>query len=140
MKKVMLLASLLFISSNSFSDELHNFNEIKASAMTGKPLHIAVDVLKCSPSNASTETFSIASFTPDTLQIMNGSIATSFTHFTLNNPSFLDKPVYEFVRYTMSDDNNLNLIIQVLDAVNYTSLSGKFTLNCKIGSAARFYN
>jgi hypothetical protein len=139
MKKFILLASLL-ITTNSFADELHNFNEIKAAIITGKTIHIAIDFSKCSTSNNTTaQSMEVGVFTPSAIHVANDHIATSLTHFTLNNPSFPEKPIYEFVRYTITGDDNVNLIVHVLDAVNYTSVSDKVSFNCKIGSSAKIY-
>lgn len=139
MRKLFLLTSLL-ISTNSFSDELHNFNELKSAVMTGKTIRVAVDFLKCSSANKGDEPVSIGVFTPNAIHVANDHVAASLTHFTLNDPSFPGKPVYEFVSYTIADDNNLNLTDQVLDAVNYTPLSDKFSFNCKIDSGVKIYD
>jgi hypothetical protein len=139
MKKLILFTSLL-ISTNVFADELHNFDQIKAAVLTGKTIHIAIDFSKCCPQNKVAEQMSIGIFTPNTLQVTNHTIATSLTHLTLNNPRFPDKPVYEFARYTITADNQVNLMVQVLDATNYTPLTNKFSLNCKIDTDAKIYD
>lgn len=139
MKKLILLASLL-ITTNSFADELHNFNEIKAAVIIGKTIHIAIDFSKCAaPNKANAQSMNVGIFTPSAIQVANDHIATSLTHFTLNNPGFPDKPIYEFVRYTITGDDNVNLTAHVLDAVNYISLSNRISFNCKIDSGAKIY-
>lgn len=139
MKYLALLASLL-ISTNSIAIELHNFNEIKAAIITGKTIHIVIDFSKCSASNKEiTPSMGIGVFTPNTIAITDH-IATSLTHFTLNNPSAPGKPVYEFVRYTVTDDNNVALTGQVLDAVNYTPISDKFSFNCRLEAGVKIFD
>lgn len=59
-------------------------------------------------------------------------------YFTLNDPYFPTKPVYEYIRYTMTSDNNLNLSYQALDATTYMPLTDKFLFDCKIGKVLRF--
>lgn len=139
MKNLILLASLL-ISTNVFCKELHNFDQVKAAIITGKTIHIVLDFSKCSFQNKSAKHLSIGIFNPNAIQIINNNIATSFMHFTLNNPSFPEKPVYEFVRYTITEDNNINLISQVLDAKTYTPMTDKISLNCKIDNGAKIYD
>ena len=139
MKKLALLASLL-ISTNSIAGELHNFNEVKTAIVTGKTIHIAINFSRCSASNKGmTQSMSIGVFTPNAIAITDH-IATSLTHFTLDNPSFPGKPVYEFVRYTITGDNNVNLTDQVLDAVNYTPISDKVSFNCKLETGAKIFD
>jgi hypothetical protein len=139
MKKLFLLASLL-LTSTSFANELHHYNDVKAAVITGKTIHIAVDLSSCiASSKEMAQSTSIGVFTPNAIQVNNNHIATSLTHFTLNNPNFPGKPVYEFVRYTITEDNNVNLTDQVLDAVNYAPLSPKISFNCKIDTSAKIY-
>jgi hypothetical protein len=61
-------------------------------------------------------------------------------HFTLNNPNFPKVPLYEFVRYTFTDDNNLNLSYQVLDAQNYSPLTEKASYICKLDVGVKIYD
>ena len=140
MKKLVLI-SFLFIATNSFAGELHNFSEIKSAVTTGKSIHIATDFVKCSTSKKEALLSAhVGVFTPNEIQVIDTHIATSFMHFTLNNPSFPDVPVYEFVRYTITDDNNLNLSYQALDARNYAPLTKKASFNCKIDMGVKIYD
>lgn len=135
MKKLALLVSFL-ISTNSVAGELHNFNEVKTAIVSGKTIHIAIDFSKCSASNKGiAQSMSIGVFTPTAI-VVTDHIATSLTHFTLNN----GKPVYEFVRYTITDDNNVNVTNQVLDAVNYTPIADKSAFNCKLETGAKIFD
>ena len=138
MKKLVLLAALL-ISTNCFSNELHNFEQIKAAVLTGQTIHIVVDFSKCSSSHkALAESVSIGVFTPNAMQVINDHIVTSLTHFTLDNPSFPGKAIYEFVKYTITD-NKINLTSQALDAINYMPLSNKFSFTCAIDESVKIY-
>lgn len=138
MKKLTLL-SLLILSTTSSAKELHNYAEIKSAAINGKNIHIMVDFSQCTSEHPAKFT-NIGVFTPNAIQILNKYMATSLTHFTLNNPGFQDKPVYEFVRYTITDQNEVILTAQVLDAIDYHPLSGKMIFHCAIDSAAKFYS
>jgi hypothetical protein len=138
MKKIILLTALL-TSSNCFSDDLRNFNEIKTAATSGKNIHIMIDFAKCTAPSSTQATVTTV-FTPNALMIVNNRISTSLTHFTLNNPSYSGKPVYEFVKYIVTDDNSVQVTNQVLDAVSYAPLGDTSTFNCKIDAGARFYD
>lgn len=138
MKKIIFLITLL-ASTNSIANELRNFNAIKAAAKTGKNIHIIIDFEKCSsPNNIQISTTAV--FTPDAMLIANNRIITSLMHFTLNNPTYPGKPVYEFVKYTIADDNTVQVISQTLDAVNYAPLGNINTFNCSVDSSAQFYD
>lgn len=140
MKKRILLP-FLFLATNSFADELHNFAEVKSAIMMGKSIHIVTDFTKCSSSKKEAfQSTLIGVFTPNEIQIVNTHIVTSFMHFTLNNPSFPNVSIYEFVRYNITNDNNLNLSYQALDARNYSPLAEKASFNCKIDDAVKIYD
>ena len=144
MKKLFLL-SLLFLATAGFAEELHHFDEIKSTVLLGKSIHIIINFSQCttsSPSKSATkDQYNIGVFTPNEIIVNSkGHIASSLTHFTLNNPRFPSKPVFEFVRYTITTDDNINVIAQVLDATDYTSLSRETSFDCKIDTAAKIYN
>lgn len=130
----------LLMISNCFADELHNYNETKLAVITGKTIHITIDFEKCATTNKKiSRSMIVGVFTPNEIQIVNDNIATSFMHFTLNNPAFPGKAVYEFVRYTITGNNDVNLTAQALDATNYKPVSDTISFNCKIESGARIY-
>ncbi len=138
--KKLLVAPFLFFATTSFSGELHNFAEVKSAVITGKQIHIATDFTKCTSSNKNGAYGMVGIYAPTELQALDTRIVTSFMHFTLNNPGFLDKPVYQFVKYTISDDNNLTLSFQVLDARNYSPLSEKKSYVCKLDDGVKIYD
>jgi len=140
-KKLFLLSSL-FIVTNTFAAELHNFDQVKSVVTTGKSIRISIDFTKCTPEkNAVTQdTMNLGIFTPNEIIVdSNGRIDASLMHFTLNDPNFPDKPIYQFVRYTLTSDNNVNLATQLLDATNYASLKDKVSFDCKIDTGAHIY-
>lgn len=142
MKKVVLL-SLLFFTTHTFADELSNFERVKAAVTTGKSIRIAIDFAKCVTNNKSfaQDKSNIAIFTPNEIVVDNHDrIVTSLMHFTLNNSNFPSKPVYQFVRYTLTADNNVNLAYQILDATNYARLADVVNVDCKINSGVKIYD
>lgn len=139
MKKRSLLF-LLLAATNSFADTLHNFSEVKSAIIRGKAIHIITELEKCASSQKETSQVTwVGAFTPNEIQIVDTHIATSFMHFTLNNPRFPDASIYEFVRYKFADDNTLNLSYQVLDAHNYSPLTEKKNFICKIDVGVKIY-
>ncbi len=142
MRKLLLL-SLLLMVTNTFADELHNFDQVKSAVTTGKSIRIAIDFSKCSTEKNSLlqDINNMGVFTPNEIVIDKfGRISTSLMHFTLNDQIFPAKPVYQFLRYTMTSDNNVNLSFQVLDATNYSSLTDKVSFDCKLDAAAKVYD
>lgn len=141
MKKLFLL-SLLAITTNSFANELHDFDQIKSTVTNGKSIRIAIDFSKCTTENTSfsKDKNNIAIFTPNEIVVDNNDrIVTSLMHFTLYNSNFPAKPVYQFIRYTLTADNNVNLAYQILDAKNYALLADTVTVDCKINVGAKIY-
>ena len=139
MKKLIFCASMALFG-NGFCHTLSDFNAIKSAAIKGNTIHMAVDFLACDgPSQPLLDPVLIGVITPDLLAITQDKIATSTNHFTLNDPSFSGKPVYEFVRYTFTSDNNLEIWMQVLDAKSFSKLSDKYTYQCKNGQGVKVY-
>ncbi len=140
MKKIIFLA-LCFIATAANAFEIKEYNFLRLFAARGVVLHIAVDFSQCTVTSATspTATSSVAMFTPSSLQIADDNIATSFKHFTLDDPAYPGKAVYEFVRYTFTADNSLALTSQTLDATNYALLGDPVKLTCKLGSGVRVF-
>ncbi len=140
MNKIIILL-LLLVTANCFSGELHNFLEVKSAVVAGKGIHIVTDFTKCTPSkNQVFQATQIGIFTPNEMQVVDSRITTSFMHFTLNNPSFPDRPIDEFVKVAMTDDNNLTLSYQALDARDYALLADKMSISCQIDVGAKIYD
>jgi hypothetical protein len=139
MKKLILL-TLLSVATQANALELKNYNQIEAVLKYGKVIHIAVDFTQCTPVNARQLVSSaLAIYTPSAVQVANDNIAASLKHFTLDNPAYPNKPVYEFVRYTFTADNVLTLTNQTLDATNFAPLGDPMTLTCKLTAGVKVF-
>ena len=141
MKKLLCLTTLLFVS-HCYAEQLHSYDQIKSAIAEGKNIRIYVDYSKCTTSSKQKSMPSYSGvYTPNSITINNdaGYIATSMLHFTLNHPQFLSKPVYEFLRYTITSDNSVVLTETVLNPVDYSPLSNKFVLNCKIDEGTKIF-
>lgn len=142
MKKLSLtFAATFFLMTNSFANELPNFQNIKEAIVAGKSIHIVTDFAKCSTNNRELpQAMSVGVYTPSSIAVMESSMATSLTHFTLNNPQYPSHAVNEFVRYEFLPDGSVNLSMQVLDAATYKVLSDKITFDCKLGAGMKVYS
>src|SRR5262249_1800727 len=131
-------------STNAFAGELANYEAIKTAVLEGKSIRIAVDFDKCKPQRINIKqapSFGIGIFSPNEIIIEgNGHIAASLLHFTLNDQHMLKKPVYQYLRYTITPDNMINLATQALDATTFNQLSDGFAFNCKISTEAKVYS
>ncbi|EKD73851.1 MAG: hypothetical protein ACD_45C00172G0003 [uncultured bacterium] len=141
MKKLILLGGF-FLTTATFAGQLHNYNDMVSAISSGKPLRFVTNFSQCETNNkkASSSTTLIGSFTPNEIGVTDSHIATSLTHFTLNDPFFLGKPVYEFARYTITPDNRMSVTLEILDASTYTSLMDKISFNCQIDIATKIYD
>lgn len=143
MKKFLLLP-LLLTATSVFANVLHNYDDIHAAVLDGKSIRIVTDFDKCTPHYRASKQrpgFGMGIFTPNEIIVGgDGSIAASFLHFTLNDPRAPSKPVYQFVRYTMTSDNNVNLSTKTLDAVTYAPITNSISFDCKIDSGAKVYD
>lgn len=139
MKRIIFLFAL-FLSTSSFAakHEVAQYDDIKTAIAQGFSIRIVTDFAKCKPSNnarAAATIMSMASVLPSEIGVTNEHIAASTNHFTTNDPLFLNRPVYEFVRYTLTPDNNAIISLKVFDATNYQVLLDKMDFTCKIGDA-----
>ncbi|ACD30667.1 VirK family protein [Francisella tularensis] len=129
MKKIITLSTLLLISLTSiaFSKELNNYSDILNAVKDGKNITIFVDFSNCKP-----EIKVSGQFSPKSIMIHNDSIIFSDTHFTRNNPQYLNEPILEYVVYKING-NNVNITIDILDANNSPmEHSKRITIGCQI--------
>lgn len=140
MKKILAL-SLIFAASNCIANELTNFEQIKSAVTTGKTVHITINFKQCTnPTKNISQPMMIGIFTPDKITVTDTHIATAFMHFTLNDPKYPDQPFYEYARYTINTNNEVNLSMQTIYAPNFSLVGKKISFNCKIGDGAKFYD
>jgi|SRR5579885_421958 hypothetical protein len=141
MNKLLFATALLF-ASTSFADQLHNYDQVKSAVVAGKSIRIFIDFSKCATSSKNAHMPSyLGLYSPNEIAINDdaGYIAASLLHFTLNNPAFPSKPVYEFTRYTISNDNTVVMSDTPLNAGDFKPLNEKLTFTCKLDESARIY-
>lgn len=150
MKKYLVLP-FLFLAANCFAKELANYDQVKAAVTAGQSLHIAIDFQKCTtpPRDEFLPNVSLGIFTPnETLITADGDIVTSLLHFTRSPiPGVADEvSYYQYVRYTITSDNNVSLKGKFLSPGTMLPLftanptSDQISIDCKIASGARIYS
>lgn len=139
MKKLFLL-SFLFAVTSSFAEELPHFSDVASAVSQGRSIHIVTNSMKCTPNNKMVPSTVFGIFSPDSIQLTDTFLAASLMQFTLNDPIFVNEPVYEFVSYTLLNNDSLDLTYQALDPVDYVPLNKKISVNCKMGDGVKVYD
>jgi hypothetical protein len=131
----------LFLGSTSFADQLHNYEQIKSAVSEGKLIRILVDYEKCTAISAQKMVGNhYAVFTPNAIAISNdGHIGTYILYFTLKDPHYPSKAVYQHGSYIISKDNSLAITFTTLNAADYTQLGTSVNINCKIDDSAKVF-
>lgn len=140
--KQALLFSLLFAAVSAYAGELHHFDQIKSAVTSGKSIRIGVDFSQCDTVGAAKvkSNYAFAIYTPNEVVVENNDyIAASLTHFTTNDPSWPSVPVYQFVRYTITNEDKVVLDVKTFDAGTFAQRKGGYTLNCKLDAGAKVY-
>ncbi|MBA3660157.1 MAG: hypothetical protein H0W64_00335 [Gammaproteobacteria bacterium] len=143
MKKLILLA-LGCCANLGFAGELQQYSDVKQAIISGIPIHIVIDFTKCTSNKGVKIDFHakelFGSLTPNEIAVVDDHIAASFFHFTLDHPKHLDMPVYEFGKYSLTNDNILHFSHQTLDARTFYQNSEKSTYHCKLNQAVKIYS
>lgn len=141
MKKLLLLGALVISSTAFAKTQIHNYADIVSSINNGIPLHVVTNFAQCSATNklAITAAMSAAYFSPKEIGVTDSYVATSLIHFTMNDPFFPGQPVNEYVRYTITPDKTVKVILNVLDAANYTKLIDPITFTCQLDVSTKIF-
>src|SRR5262249_12990074 len=82
-----------------------------------------------------------AVYTPNPMTITNeGKITSYLLYFTMSDPHYPEKAVYQYVKYSISSNNYLHLTFNVLNAADYTPLGTNGSMDCKIDVAAKVFD
>lgn len=142
MKKSLLITTL-FLSAQTFAGTLPSYDLVKATILEGKSVRIVVNFKACAHAEQKqiVPSLNIGLYTPNEMMIdINGNILASLDHFTLNDPHFNNKPVYQHVRYKLDANGTLTLTSQTLDALTYQTLSPIHEYKCQIPDSVTFYS
>ncbi|MBX3709909.1 MAG: hypothetical protein KIT56_07835 [Gammaproteobacteria bacterium] len=131
----------LFFASTSFAEQLHNFKQIESAVSEGKLIRILVNYEKCTPLSTQKMVGNhYAVFTPNAMAIGNdGNIGTYVLYFTLQDPHYPSKAVYQHGNYIISKDNSITITFTTLNAADYTQMGTSITINCKIDDSAKVF-
>lgn len=140
MKKLLCFATLL-LASTGFASQLHSYDQIKSAVTDGKLIRIYFDYTKCSPSSKQlTLPNNAAVYTPNAMSINTaGDIGSYVLYFTMNDPRYPNKAVYQHGKIAISTDNYITLSVSVLNAADFTLLDRDNTLRCKIDDSAKVF-
>ncbi|KTD53619.1 VirK protein [Legionella santicrucis] len=141
MKKLVLWALMVLMASTGFAHSLQHFKDVQKAVLKGKHVHFVVDFLKCAgPTPLKMDPLLVGLVSFHEIAMTQDKLAASSNHFTLNDPQFINQPVYEFARYTLTNDDQMTISMQVLDAKDYSLLTDKVTYKCKLGESVKVYS
>lgn len=141
MKKLICLTALFF-TLPSFAQQLHNYDQIKAAISQGKLIRIYVDYTKCSMTAGSSMVGNHdAVYTPNAMAITNdGDISSYILYFTLSDPRYPLKPVYQYGQYAIAKDSHLEIRFTTLNAADYIPLGNSSVINCKMDIGVKVFD
>lgn len=119
--------------------ELKDFNELKSAIQEGNNINIVVKLGQCDPANSDPVAVT-AALRPRAFMVVKNQILASDLHFTRNSPLYSAMSVLEYVTYRFSDDNQLVLESETLEAIHYYPMGKKHTLSCAIGTGVRLFS
>ncbi len=129
MKKICLL-SLILTFSNLFSDQIESYQELISAIRAGNRFVILTDLQQCT-GKASMPTGYLtpkAMMLIPTTETSQGRVVTSDLHFT----DHLDKPTYEYVKYTSNSDGTVQIQTTFYDPQNFKPMGTAHTINCSL--------
>jgi hypothetical protein len=135
--KSFLYGVALLTSSLCFANQLHNFDQVTSVVRNGKLIRIFIDYTKCSKNNNIVIPNNAAVYTPNALAwTAEGKIGAYLLYFTTKDPRYPAKPVYQYIRYLLSNDNTVKLTFSVFNAADYAVLEEESSIICKIDNGA----
>lgn len=141
MKKLVYLLALL-ATTLANSETLHNYEQVKAAVFEGKYLRLVINYQKCTQTKGQMKVGNnYAVFSPNALAVTTeGSFASYLLYFTLFDPNYLSKPVYQYFRYFINKDNTLQINMSDLSAVDYSPLGFEGSMSCKLDDAVTIFS
>ncbi len=139
MKFLHCLFSLFFVST-CFSEQLHDFTQIKSAVTDGKSIRIFVDYTKCSLPKEGIVPNNAAVFTPNAMALTaDGKIGAYILYFTRKDPRYPNTSVYQYLTYLLANDNTLKLTFSVLSPKDYVPLEDETSIKCKIDDGVNIF-
>lgn len=141
MKNLILFITLLF-TSTCYAEQLHNYDQIKSAVDEGKLIRIFVNYTKCTPASLAQKMVGNhdAVYTPNAIAITNeGDIVSYILYFTMNDGRYPSKAIYQYGKYSISNNNTLVLTFTSLNAIDYSPLGNSESLTCKIDDGVKIF-
>lgn len=140
MKKLYILISICLFATASHAGVLRSYLDVTYAVINGRPIHFVIDFPKCASENHDVpKKFRLFMASPNMVAVLEDHVAASASHFTLANPDFIERPVYEYGKFTVTPENTVKLVYQVLDALTYVPLAPAKTFECQMGLGAKIY-
>jgi hypothetical protein len=129
MKKILLLA--LTLLSNAQAEELRSFAGINEAISGGEQLTFVIHLEQCQSAHRLPQITGLVK--PNVILVVaNNSVKASHRTFTLNNPNFLDVPVFEYNKYTIGTDGKVSIKVTTMKATTYEKLASH-EVQCTLG-------
>lgn len=140
MKKILYLLPLS-MAANCFAGQLHNYDQIINAVSKGKYVRLFMNYQKCTLQKGLNKVPNhFAVFTPNAMAVDDeGNIGTYLLYFTMNDPQYPSKPVYQYIKFKISTNNNLQMTLADLNPADYSPLGFEQTINCKIDEGVLIY-
>lgn len=137
-RKLFILA-LVMTSSSLSASQLNDYGAIAFAIAEGSGLRVVFDMSHCQ-TDYPMKIEAVGSITvKDAMVIKNKYITFSNLHFTLNEPRFKGKAVYESSKFILNTDNQMSLDISVLDAKTFDELGEQTHISCPLNQGVHFY-
>lgn len=142
-KNIFALVLSAGVTAAQAATPLVDYSAVQDALLAGQTVKIITNFAQCTPGAKTAKNLAkmmmYGIFTPNEIGITDNYIATAMTHFTLNDPFYPNKPVFEFVRYTVKPDNTMQVSLNILDAANYKLLDGSMSFNCPLNDGVKFF-
>ncbi|CEG57372.1 VirK family protein [Legionella fallonii] len=136
MKKITLSIWAL-LSFTAQADELSTFNDVATAVSQGHPVNFVIHFKQCT--SQKTLPAITASIAPNAVMIIgNSRITASDRHFTLDEPSARDIPVFDYSKFSIDSQGKASIKITMMNASNYEVL-GSHSISCQLGEGFKVF-
>ncbi|KTD10774.1 VirK protein [Legionella gratiana] len=138
MQKITLSALALF-SSVIYAEQLTTFADIADAVSQGKKITLVMNLQECiSPKMPSNSI--IGSVRPNAFLVINNSrITASDRHFTLDNPTAMGNPTFEYIKYNINSDGSVSIKNTVMNATNYQQIAS-YQVDCELNKGFKAFD
>lgn len=129
---------LMGMISIAFADNLDSFSDVQDALTKGKSVRVVVDFSKCD-SNAKLQMQLIVE--PNMFKVYPKVINFFIDGLALNNPSYVNTPVYEHTQYVIKDNDMVEIWGTIISADKTKILSQvDKPIICKLGKGAKVFD